>query len=249
MSRAGSLLRSLRQSAFVGAVSRTGSNVTTLPRRGIDELWKEGFLDPSIGARQKEETAKTGDAWPACLLRLKSLEDLRKLWFVCLKEKNLLMGERWAAWQQGCDMKSPERLKKVKLTMKRILTVITRREIHQQCLRATRILTLQQQREELETRRFHLEEQRLHLQQKIERLGNDGGLSRAAWSKTLQRLETSLAEVHKDLEPLRKETMQFLVPDWHYEKKYSDIPGRISWRKQYVPALEERFTKRPVRWY
>lgn len=249
MSHSGGLLRCLRHSPVAGSTLRAGPSAAALPRRGIDELWKGGYLDPSISAKQKEELAKSGDAWPACLLRLKSLEDLRNLWFVCLKEKNLLTGERWAAWQQGGEMKNPERLKKVKLTMKRILTVVTRREIHQQCVRAKNILSLQQRREELETSRFHLEEQKLLLQHKIERLGRDGGLSSAAWSKTLRRLEVSLEETEQELQPLRRETMRFLVPDWHYEAKYSDLPGRITWRKQHVPALENRFSKTRARWY
>merc|ERR1712032_1248047 len=72
--------------------------------------------------------------------------------------KNFLLAEQHEARQKQIRWRHHGRLKKCKLSMKRILTVVTRREIHQQALRAKEILKKQEEREELETRRFHLEE-------------------------------------------------------------------------------------------
>eukprot|EP00922_Rhytidocystis_sp_ex-Travisia-forbesii_P028474 GHVS01041771.1.p1 GENE.GHVS01041771.1~~GHVS01041771.1.p1 ORF type:complete len:376 (+),score=74.29 GHVS01041771.1:131-1258(+) len=218
------------------------------PPHHIEDLWKGGYLDPSIGIEAKRAQALSGDAWPACLLRMKSFEDLHKLWFVCLKEKNLLQGEQWAAWQQAVRMESAGRLKKVKMTMKRILTVLSRREIHQQAIRAQEILTKQKHREELETKRYHIEEQITLLKNKIELMGNAESVTRSAWLATLQRYATDKEELMLKLKPLRKETMQLLAPDWRYQRKYSDLPGPVSWNKQSIPALNSKFSK-PVKVY
>ncbi|PFH37715.1 putative 39S ribosomal protein L47 [Besnoitia besnoiti] len=234
--------------AFATALRRGAAPTSLLPRRGIDELWKGGYLDPAIGAKQKEANAVSGDAWPACLLRLKSFEDLHKLWYICLKEKNLLMGERWAARQHKQDMKEPERLQKVRRTMRRILIVLTKREIQQQCLRARDILAKQQKREALETRRFQLEEKMLQLEHRIRRMEPAQSLMKEAWQATLDRYRADHEDILIQLHPLRKETTQLLAPDWRYERKYSDLPGPIRWKKQYIPALEDQYRK-PIRFH
>ena len=102
-------------------------------RPAMEEFWKYGDFDPTCSSQERRDHHVTGDPWPACLLRLKSFEDLHKLWYVCLKEKNFLLSERQAYRQtSGTRFRGAGRLKKVKLTMKRILTVLSRREIHQQ---------------------------------------------------------------------------------------------------------------------
>merc|ERR1719162_2781153 len=98
---------------------------------------------------------------------MKSFEEMHKLWFVLLKEKNFLMGEQHEARQQRIRWKHHGRLKKCKLSMKRILTVLSRREIHQQALHAKEILAKQEEREGMETQRFHLEESMKVLGHKI----------------------------------------------------------------------------------
>merc|ERR1712137_294670 len=197
---------------------------------------------------EKEATARSGDPWPAVLLRLKAFEDLHKLWYVLLKEKNFLLAEQHEARQRKLQWEQHGRLKKVKLGMKRILTVLSRREIHQQSLRAREILAKQERREELETERFHLEERIKVLEHKVRRMGPRDSVATLAWRTTLRKYEADHAELFRELVPLRRDTMQLLAPDWRYSRKYSDLPGSINWKKHWVRALQDRQWK-PVRTY
>merc|ERR1712151_894895 len=136
--------------------------------------------------------------------------------------------------------------KKVKMSMKRILTVLTRREIHQQALRAKEILAKQDEREILETRRFHLEESMKVLKHKIQRSEPADSLATNAWKASLQKYEANHTRLLAELVPLRKDTMQLLAPDWRYSRRYSDLPGSRNPRREWVRALQDRVW-RPVR--
>ncbi|KAB0343034.1 hypothetical protein FD754_019960 [Muntiacus muntjak] len=57
---------------------------TTLSRRGLEEL----FGDPKNWG---EEKVKSGASWTCHQLRNKSNEDLHKLWYALLKERNMLL--------------------------------------------------------------------------------------------------------------------------------------------------------------
>ncbi|CAD7939485.1 unnamed protein product [Amoebophrya sp. A25] len=220
-------------------------------RPNLAEFWRGGLGDPETDFTEKRKLSWSGDPWPACLLRLKSFEDLHKLWYVCLKEKNFLLGERHFVRQASHSPNVWEnhgRLKKVKLTMKRILTVLSRREIHEQALRAKEILKAQQEREVLETKRFHLEEEQKVLDAKIRRLGNTESVSKAAWRVTMEKNHAELEALQAKLLPLRKATMALLIPDWRYSRKYTDLPGTITWKKQWIRALDET-RKLPFRFY
>lgn len=74
-----------------------------------------------------ENEVKSGRAWTTAELRIKSNSDLHKLWFVLLKEKNMLL-----TMEQECNDKvelfpSPERIDKVNLSMENLETVVRER--------------------------------------------------------------------------------------------------------------------------
>ncbi|NXU64416.1 RM47 protein, partial [Horornis vulcanius] len=71
----------------------------------------------------------TGDSWNIKQLRGKSSEDLHKLWYVLLKEKNMLLTLEQESKRQRKAMPSPERLEKVETSMKNIDLVVREREI------------------------------------------------------------------------------------------------------------------------
>ncbi|XP_050833812.1 39S ribosomal protein L47, mitochondrial isoform X1 [Serinus canaria] len=95
---------------------------TTVSRRGLEEF----FDDP---ANWGEKSVKSGDSWNIKQLRGKSSEDLHKLWYVLLKEKNMLLTLEQESKRQRKAMPSPERLEKVETSMKNIDLVVREREI------------------------------------------------------------------------------------------------------------------------
>jgi hypothetical protein len=75
---------------------------------------------------------------------LKSFEDLQKLWFVLLKERNMLLTYRHICFKTKTDMHEPLRLRKVSQSMARIKSIIEERsKLHR---RATEIQMEQEQR-------------------------------------------------------------------------------------------------------
>lgn len=206
-------------------------------------------MDPTLSIDVKDCLARSGDAWPTALLATKSSDDLRKLWFVLLKEKNFLLTERSAFRQMGQPQKAHGRLKKVRVSMKRLLRVITRREIHEQVVRGKEILEAQTTRESLETQRFQVEETIKEYQHKLGRLGvAQDSLQRTMWTNALlaaaQRHESLLLK----LKPLRMVALQAVAPNWRYSRRYSDIPGHMSWKPVYIKALAHRHKLIPKRY-
>ncbi|KGL76982.1 hypothetical protein N309_02413, partial [Tinamus guttatus] len=94
---------------------------TTLACRGLEEF----FDDPKNWG---EKSVKSGDAWDVKQLRGKSSEDLHKLWYVLLKERNMLLTLEQESKRQHRPMPSPERLEKVAKSMKGIDMVVRERE-------------------------------------------------------------------------------------------------------------------------
>jgi large subunit ribosomal protein L47 len=70
----------------------------------------------------------SGRAWRAEELRLKSHDDLHKLWYVCLKEKNKLKSDFLMAKQLQQFFYGHSDLLKVRLTMSRLLTIVNERK-------------------------------------------------------------------------------------------------------------------------
>ncbi|XP_078419979.1 large ribosomal subunit protein uL29m [Cetorhinus maximus] len=127
---------------FNGGVSRVSSeNLTKFQKIGLGSSLtlqcrslhtsdscqglEEFFDDPKNWG---EQTVKSGAPWTAKQLRIKSNEDLHKLWYVLLKEKNMLLTLEQEAKRQRLQMPSPERLKKVERSMVRIDSIVQERE-------------------------------------------------------------------------------------------------------------------------
>lgn len=72
---------------------------------------------------------KTGRSWKLAELRLKSNTDLHKLWYVLLKERNMLLTMEEEAKDQCRLFPSPERLDKVAESMERLETVVRERNV------------------------------------------------------------------------------------------------------------------------
>uniref|UniRef100_M8BTW9 Large ribosomal subunit protein uL29m n=1 Tax=Aegilops tauschii TaxID=37682 RepID=M8BTW9_AEGTA len=75
------------------------------------------------------ELLNAGRGWKASELRLKSWDDLHKLWYVLLKEKNMLMSQRQMLASESMRFPNPERISKVRRSMCRIKHVLTERAI------------------------------------------------------------------------------------------------------------------------
>nr|XP_056705534.1 39S ribosomal protein L47, mitochondrial [Euleptes europaea] len=93
----------------------------SLPLKGLEEF----FDDPK---NRGEIEVKSGDSWTVEQLRGKSSEDLHKLWYVLLKERNMLLTLQQEAKRQSLPMPSPERLEKVETSMERMDQVVQERE-------------------------------------------------------------------------------------------------------------------------
>lgn len=89
-------------------------------QRGVLE-----FLDADGGG---VGAARNGRSWRTSELRLKSFDDLHKLWYVLLKEKNALLTEQaWCKTNQRHWTNGASNLYKVKRSMQRIRGVIGER--------------------------------------------------------------------------------------------------------------------------
>lgn len=75
-----------------------------------------------------KKVVKSAAAWSRDLLRLKSNEDLHKLWFILLKERNMLSTMQHHYESLDEPMPSPERLEKVAESMSNLRDVIEERD-------------------------------------------------------------------------------------------------------------------------
>ncbi|KAI8848688.1 mitochondrial 39-S ribosomal protein L47 (MRP-L47)-domain-containing protein [Chytridium lagenaria] len=87
------------------------------------------FFDSEKGWSWRENEKPTGRAWTAAELRGKSFEDLHRLWWVCLKEINLLESQRLEAFRFRRKFPHDDRVKQVRLTMRRVKVVLWERRI------------------------------------------------------------------------------------------------------------------------
>lgn len=83
------------------------------------------FIDPF---EQQPDLGAPGRRWRAAEIRLKSSEDLAKLWVVLLKERNMLHSTRLLHKQRQTDMPYPERMRAVQKSMAMIKVVLGERQ-------------------------------------------------------------------------------------------------------------------------
>eukprot|EP01114_Cavostelium_apophysatum_P017926 TRINITY_DN5429_c0_g1_i1.p1 TRINITY_DN5429_c0_g1~~TRINITY_DN5429_c0_g1_i1.p1 ORF type:complete len:203 (+),score=29.54 TRINITY_DN5429_c0_g1_i1:48-656(+) len=102
---------------------------SVFPLRGVDEFFHPRVVKETPQKTKEEYFIKVGRAWKASELRLKSFDDLHKLWYVLLKERNMLLTER-----ERLDNRKKEyshisaKLHKVAQSMARLKTVLRERE-------------------------------------------------------------------------------------------------------------------------
>nr|CAH7713935.1 unnamed protein product [Callosobruchus chinensis] len=93
---------------------------TSAPKGGLMEFFDD---EKNWGAQE----VKTGRSWKKEELRLKSNTDLHKLWYVLLKERNMLLTMEHDAKDRVKLFPSPERLDKVEDSMENLEAVVRER--------------------------------------------------------------------------------------------------------------------------
>jgi len=116
-----SLQSSVKTSFPAIACSVQLRSIHTTPKR--NDLM-EFFDDPK---NWKENEVKCGRAWKLDELRIKSNKELHQLWYILLKERNMLMTMEHECNDRMQVFPSPERIDKVKISMENLETVVRER--------------------------------------------------------------------------------------------------------------------------
>ena len=82
---------------------------------------------PAFSEHWGKERVRVGRSWTQPELRLKSNEDLHKLWYILLKERNMLLTMEEAYKVEALEMPNPERLDKVDESMENVEYVVRER--------------------------------------------------------------------------------------------------------------------------
>ncbi|KAL0085820.1 mitochondrial 39-S ribosomal protein L47 (MRP-L47)-domain-containing protein [Phycomyces blakesleeanus] len=119
------LTRSFTTSRIILAESSVAPATTSAPKTtGIYQFFENGESLPKQGW--------TGRSWKADELRAKSFDDLHKLWYVLLKERNVLATQREQAKRLSIGKQiwsNAGRMKKCQKSMARIKFVLNERQI------------------------------------------------------------------------------------------------------------------------
>lgn len=103
---------------------------------GLNDFFENGLSLPVFDPASRKVY---GRAWSADELRRKSFDDLHKLWFVLVKELNLLSTQRAEATRMGQRWFGIHRMYKCRLSLARIKTVLSERQtLYERSLGLTR---------------------------------------------------------------------------------------------------------------
>jgi len=163
--------------------------------RGLEE-----FYDTVTKVNQHPVT---GRPWRTSELRQKSFSDLHKLWFVLLKERNMLLSQRAEvrSTKDPTAFPLPYRLKKVKLSMNRIKVVLGERQrIHAEAKHQIRLMYAKQKKERL----------------KNEKMGNLSSFEKSAEQKSESDEEKKTEEQNEE------QTAEKNIQQRHKNKNYSN---------------------------
>lgn len=124
-----SAIRALGRTLFAAARTETSASAASSSSaiRAVRNPLEEFFEADRSG--EDDKPVVYGRGWKASELRLKSWDDLHKLWYVLLKERNMLMTQRQMLHAQNLRFPNPERISKVRKSMCRIKHVLTERAI------------------------------------------------------------------------------------------------------------------------
>ena len=99
---------------------------TTIPKAATGNV--KNLYELTNFKADTRQYGATGRAWRAEELRLKNHDDLHKLWYVLLKEKNKLRSDLLISQQLQQMFYGHSDILKVKLSMNRLLTVVNERK-------------------------------------------------------------------------------------------------------------------------
>ncbi|KAI4342550.1 hypothetical protein MLD38_027167 [Melastoma candidum] len=97
--------------AAARAEASAGSTAASAAMAGSGHNPLEAFFEADRSP-DDDQPVVYGRSWKASELRLKSWDDLHKLWYVLMKEKNMLMTQRQMLHAQNLRFPNPERLPK-----------------------------------------------------------------------------------------------------------------------------------------
>jgi large subunit ribosomal protein L47 len=165
------------------------------------------------------EKVTTGRAWRAEELRLKSDDDLNKLWFVLVKEETTLLGDSYLKKQKYTVPGIKPRIDKVKQTKARILTVLREREL----VRDKYWKTLEDQ----------------YIEKAVEAENTIKAKQHKAAQPTEPKPPRVLTE-EQIMKQKKREKAKSMIPNWRFmENKYR----RIEMAKAYAKMAKETKTK------
>eukprot|EP00656_Telonema_subtile_P044614 TRINITY_DN50870_c0_g1_i1.p3 TRINITY_DN50870_c0_g1~~TRINITY_DN50870_c0_g1_i1.p3 ORF type:complete len:131 (+),score=15.81 TRINITY_DN50870_c0_g1_i1:212-604(+) len=115
--------------AFSSSAFRATSACTPLARSFSQTRACFGIEDFKMA---KDASPNAGRSWKASELRKKSFEDLHTLWYVLLKERNLLESTKADMRSKGLRIPNPSRFQKVRKSMARIKLVLWEGHLREQ---------------------------------------------------------------------------------------------------------------------